>query len=168
MKPFATCSIVARHRLVRYPEMCFSSIILDTRFQMANHCAGIAYCTGELSKVNISPIAARLPDRPSFLSISTKSTHIRDQRKVPRLPTYIFYQESGYKADAANRAANVQMAPRLAQTFTSLPTNMQYVVLHVTFSQSITKITETEKIQKLKLNRTGMNFVKTVWKLKLI
>jgi len=39
-------------------------------------------------------------------------------------------------------------------TFTSLPTNMQYVVLHFTFSQSITKITETEKIQKLKLNRT--------------
>jgi len=29
--------------------------------------------------------------------------------------------------------------------FTSLPTNMQYVVLHITFSQSIMKITETEK-----------------------
>jgi len=39
---------------------------------------------------------------------------------------------------------------------------MQYVVLHITFSQSITKITETEKIQKLKLNRTEMNFVNTV------
>ena len=46
--------------------------------------------------------------------------------------------------------------------FTSLPTNMQYVVLHIAFSQSITKITETEKIQKLKLNRTEMDFVKTV------
>ena len=45
-------------------------------------------------------------------------------------------------------------------TFTSLQTNMHYVVLHVTFSQSITKITETEKIQKLKLNRTEMNLVK--------
>jgi len=45
-------------------------------------------------------------------------------------------------------------------TSTSLPTNMQYVVLHISFSQSITKITETEKIKKLKLNRTEMNFVK--------
>ena len=35
------------------------------------------------------------------------------------------------------------------------------VVLHITFSQSITKITKTEKIQKPKANRTEMN-VKTV------
>ena len=47
-------------------------------------------------------------------------------------------------------------------TLTSLQTNMHYVVLHIAFSQSITKITETEKIQKLKLNRTEMNLVKTV------
>jgi len=52
-------------------------------------------------------------------------------------------------------------------TFTSLPINVQYVVLHITFSQLITKITETENIKKLKLNRTEINFCKNCIEIEL-